>query len=338
MMKSTLVILISLIITTLLWGCKKEDGNSNNGGGVSPTQYLWTKVIAPIPTNYNLNDVCKGSVQTIIIVGDSGTILQSKDGGLIWTNQITSISENLVATAFNNNNYGAAVGENGAILVTSNCGETWMDFSQDSDYQFLCIAISDNHDLLIGGYKKSDNQGVIIKFTPSNDSLSVLKSIPALAGEEPFIKKIIKTDNGNIQAITSNGYYYSSQDWALWDSTKIENPNSKLTAFTLIESGNKWISDDAGNIYCFNESSESWTNCFSSNTINISTINMENNDHGRVAGKNGIILRTADNWQEFVVEPTNSSSNLLDLIFINETIGIAVGEDATLLINLYQAP
>jgi hypothetical protein len=57
--------------------------------------------------------------QTAIAVGDSGTILESGDGGLRWTAQLSGTTNPLYAIASAGANRGFSVGEGGTILGPS---------------------------------------------------------------------------------------------------------------------------------------------------------------------------------------------------------------------------
>lgn len=64
---------------------------------------------------------------TLFICTDLGYILRSQDNGLTWEDVETGVAttEDLKAIAFRDNQFGIAVGDNGAVISTSNGGESW---------------------------------------------------------------------------------------------------------------------------------------------------------------------------------------------------------------------
>ena len=59
-----------------------------------------------------------------VIVGGSGGILRTTNGGITWVDQAIGIS--LMGVTFNDANNGIAVGDSGKILRTTNRGTTWI--------------------------------------------------------------------------------------------------------------------------------------------------------------------------------------------------------------------
>src|SRR5262249_16006782 len=59
------------------------------------------------------------------VVGASGTILRTTDGGTNWRTQSGTTSNTLYAVAFTDPNTGIAVGDGGTILRTTDAGATW---------------------------------------------------------------------------------------------------------------------------------------------------------------------------------------------------------------------
>jgi photosystem II stability/assembly factor-like uncharacterized protein len=59
------------------------------------------------------------------VVGDSGTILRTTDGGAHWIPQPTDTRNALWSFSFKDSNTGIAVGDRGAVLRTADGGVTW---------------------------------------------------------------------------------------------------------------------------------------------------------------------------------------------------------------------
>ena len=61
----------------------------------------------------------------VFVVGDSGVILKSTDGGSSWTSLTSRVSTTLYKVAFLSTTVGFVVGKGGVLLKTSNGGSTW---------------------------------------------------------------------------------------------------------------------------------------------------------------------------------------------------------------------
>lgn len=61
------------------------------------------------------------------IAGNDGKVIRSKDDGLSWTLQQTSIREHLQDIAAWDTDRAVAVGNGGTVIVTSNGGKTWQE-------------------------------------------------------------------------------------------------------------------------------------------------------------------------------------------------------------------
>ena len=59
------------------------------------------------------------------IVGDSGIILNTDDGGVTWTDQNSGTANRLTDVCFVDPEKGWIVGSNGTLLRTLNSGDTW---------------------------------------------------------------------------------------------------------------------------------------------------------------------------------------------------------------------
>ena len=72
-----------------------------------------------------LNSVYFIDVMTGYVVGDSGLILKTTDGGSNWEVQNSGVTASLKSVFFNNPNIGYIVGDSGTILKTTNGGNLW---------------------------------------------------------------------------------------------------------------------------------------------------------------------------------------------------------------------
>jgi photosystem II stability/assembly factor-like uncharacterized protein len=79
----------------------------------------------------NLNGVSFVDALTGWVVGDSGTIIHTTDGGANWVRQSSGVFVNLLAVKFGDRDTGISVGEHGTILRTTNGGIVWNKQTSD---------------------------------------------------------------------------------------------------------------------------------------------------------------------------------------------------------------
>jgi len=77
----------------------------------------------PFPTGNTLRAVAALDDQTVIAVGDYGTILRTTDGGETWTLQSSGTTSHLYGVSFTDANTGTAVGDRGPILRITTGGD-----------------------------------------------------------------------------------------------------------------------------------------------------------------------------------------------------------------------
>ncbi|MBK9098469.1 MAG: T9SS type A sorting domain-containing protein [bacterium] len=81
----------------------------------------WGPIYSFVPGPYIPNDI-KALNEILFVCGSDGKIFKSIDHGDNWTQQFTSITNSLNAISFRYDSIGYSVGDNGAILFTSNGG------------------------------------------------------------------------------------------------------------------------------------------------------------------------------------------------------------------------
>jgi photosystem II stability/assembly factor-like uncharacterized protein len=108
----------------------------------------------PVPTAEPLWSVVHLDFQTIIAVGNSGTILKSIDGGATWTPQSSGITGRLEGVCFADANTGSAVGLNGIILGTNDGGATWTPQSSPTN-NLISVSCTDANTATAVGYNST---------------------------------------------------------------------------------------------------------------------------------------------------------------------------------------
>ena len=81
--------------------------------GVEQSGWFWQN---PLPQGNILRATAAVDANTVIAVGDLGTILRTTDGGATWTLQSSGTTKRFFGLSFVDANNGTVVGEGGAIL------------------------------------------------------------------------------------------------------------------------------------------------------------------------------------------------------------------------------
>src|SRR5215471_13831403 len=115
--KISLVAVSGLVVlsTTQAQAAGQTSGSSFTSG------WVWQN---PLPQGHHLESVAFLDPDTLVAVGQYGTVLKSTDAGLNWTIQNPAI-HSLFAVTFSDALTGTAVGVNGTIVRTADGGVTW---------------------------------------------------------------------------------------------------------------------------------------------------------------------------------------------------------------------
>lgn len=84
------------------------------------------------------------------IVGDSGTVLRTTDGGKQWTVTNMGASPSLFSVCFMNEQEGVAVGSHGFCLKTNDGGQSWEKFKIGTENSLYSVAFYKEYGVAVG--------------------------------------------------------------------------------------------------------------------------------------------------------------------------------------------
>jgi len=87
-----------------------------------------------------------------------GVVLQTKDGGTTWNQQLSNVSEDLRDIYFISTEIGYAVGDNGTIIKTNDSGNIWVEENSPSNAHLYSVFASTSGNIWATG-----NNGIILK-------------------------------------------------------------------------------------------------------------------------------------------------------------------------------
>jgi len=142
-------------------------GRFRGGNMVSSDGTNWNYLT--LPFGAQVNGAAFGNGATVL-VGNSGTIAVSLNGGSSWTVPNTGATQDLTCVAFDGQQFIAA-GWHGALFVSSN-GFNWVNKSFGNEYYFLAAASMPGL-VAVAGYSYAAVQNTNITLIPTTDPAAV---------------------------------------------------------------------------------------------------------------------------------------------------------------------
>jgi len=170
-------------------------------------------------TTENLNDVYCISADTVVVVGDNGTILRTINGGTDWLPVSNPATANLHKVQFAGTQTGYAAGDNGTLLKTTDSGASWQILNTNTSENLLSLSVLDANTIFAGG-----TGGLIIKSVDAGVNWLNLNTN-------------LSQDIVDVQILSNNLVY--AVPWH-----EIGTQNSVL--LKTLDGGNTWSSIDLG--------------------------------------------------------------------------------------------
>ena len=275
-------------------------------------------------TSNNLWDVHFVDSNTGWIVGNSGKILKTTDGGSNWSSQTSGTTRMLSGVYFTDSNTGTAIGDGGTILRTTDGGTTWTSQDGGTTRDFYGVFFTDASTGIIVGASgttlKTTDGGS--NWTRNDITTGDLRAIFFVDSNTGYavgeIGKILKTTDGgsNWSSQSSgtttrlNGVYFvdSNTGWAVgvgggtilktadggsnWSSQS--GASDDLWDVHFIDSNNGWASGLSGGIIKTTNGGSNWSSESSGTNTHINGLHMYDANTGWVVGNSGLILKYSD--------------------------------------------
>ncbi len=291
--------------------------------------------------NVNLNDVYCITGDVVVIVGDSGTILKTIDGGTHWVQKTSGTTNDLAKVQFFNATTGYAVGNSGTLLKTIDGGESWNAIATGFTTQLSGLSVLSENVFYVSGsnglIKRTNDGGLTFidrsyaatypfnTFQFLNEQVGYASSYDSppygISGDSKFIKTIdggatwtLIPDEGitafyflteNIGFLRSNFGISKTTDGGL-NLTPIGDPGFQTPDIFSLNENVVW--------YVTNN----FTLCFCSYFC-VHKINLDNEPS---------LQETRNCYQD-----TNGAPPFMAIHFANETTGYAVGWEGKILKN-----
>ncbi len=103
-------------------------------------------------TTHYLNDVYCISEDTVVVVGNYGTILRTTNGGTQWNTISCPTTEHLNRVKFADAQTGYIAGEHDTLLKSTDAGQTWQSLNTGYNNNFTAVSCVSADTVYIGGF------------------------------------------------------------------------------------------------------------------------------------------------------------------------------------------
>lgn len=284
----------------------------------------WTKINSG--TSEWLLSVCFPTKDIGYVVGWSGTILKTSNGGSSWTQQSSGTFNVLHSVAFCNANIGYVAGEYGTVLKTVDGGTHWMDVSPGISEPLLSVSFPTTVNGFVSGgaFLGTPDAGitwpVYLSGMPDWYSCIYFQNVDT-GFATTYSGNIMKTVNGGLTWTTVhnafgrlNSIYFTNESRGIavgenaagkavilkttdggltWDNNTFDNlPSLSSVHFPCPDTGYAVGGD--GTILKSTNRGGSWVHQFSGTNLWLKAVCFFDKDNGLIAGTSGLILKTND--------------------------------------------
>ncbi len=277
-----------------------------------------------------LFDICITSQNMGFVVGDRGTILQTSDGGANWQPQDSRTAECFGGTHFVSPQKGWAVAEAGVILHTINGGAVWLPQNSNTTQDLLAVFFVDEETGWCVG-----SAGEIVYTSNGGRTWSRQES-----GVQYNLFDIHFTSRKEGWIVGLFGtLLYTVDGGKQWNLSTLThhltksriNQNVWLNAVFFISSQKGWVVGIDGMIFHTDDGGNTWYPQ-ASNTLNfLYDVFFISEDEGWIVGKEGLVLHTKDGGANWRPQHTDTQTDLTAIHVSSPTIGLISGQGGTIL-------
>jgi photosystem II stability/assembly factor-like uncharacterized protein len=279
------------------------------------------------PSNHKFNDVyLSQSSETAYIVGNNGIMYLSENSGETWTQIISNqITNNINAVQFVTSSLGFVITSNGDVFRTANKG----------DY-FDLLSSHTNGNILKGIHFIDVNIGYVVG---SGGTLS-----RTINGGQSWTLSDYNFNEVNLNSVNfnnSNGVivgnggtvFNSTNSGVNWTSRTITGVSENLNSVVYTGANNIFIAvGDNGRIIRSTNNGIGWQTVNSNTNTKLNKVHFTpNSNNGFIVGDGGIILYTSNAGLSWIEQNNNDNNNLNSIAFKNNALGLAVGDNGTIL-------
>jgi photosystem II stability/assembly factor-like uncharacterized protein len=264
------------------------------------------------------------------VIGDAGTILKSTDAGQTWSALDSGTTQTLYDVYFFTGDHGLVVGDGGLIRQTVDGGATWTTLASGVRDSLRSISFNGSNGIC-GGLSQdmlySSDEGGTWKVSQKGffgggffGAHMISPTVGFVSGQNSIFQALagVTVDGG----VTWNFYpFYFNGNEGAGDDVFFFDDMTGVTSGVLF--------DNEGAISRTGDGAVDWSSTLFPNGIQ--GIDFPSPSAGYAVGFFGTILKSGDLGITWTPQASGTSSDLFDVHFLSDQIGIAVGAGGTLL-------
>jgi photosystem II stability/assembly factor-like uncharacterized protein len=274
--------------------------------------------INPLPQGQPLNGLWTVSPDTLVAIGNNGTIIRSSNAGVTWNVQrtVNSDTDFFNAVQFVSKSVGWVVGDNGVVLKTTDGGFSWVDqgfplYNTLLGLKFISATIG-----WVCG-----SEGLIYKTTDGGSSW---------VGESTNTKlPLFGLDFVNSQigfAVGTKGLLLKTTDGGTTWTQKVIDSTKSLYACCFTSSQTGWAVGLSGSVYKTTNGGTSWAKQTSPILTSFFSVHFIDSLNGLAGGSIGSILSTSNGGTTWKSVLPDLNDDIYGIRFASSTIAWAVGD------------
>ena len=277
-----------------------------------------------------LYDVCLTAQNHAYVVGDRGAIMQSADGGANWKAQDSRTAECFSATHFVSHEQGWAAAEAGVILHTIHGGEIWLPQESNTKQDLLTIFFVDKYYGWAAG-----SAGEIVHTNNGGMTWTPQKSgVSVNLFDIHFTSKNqgwVVGLFGTLLFTLDGGENWHESSLSQHLSKKDKGTHIWLNAVHFVSARIGWVVGGDGHIFNTVDGGKTWSQQKSHTQLFLYDVFFINKNKGWVVGKNGLVLHTSDGGQNWRPQRTDTTVDLTSIQMTDANTGLISGQSGTIL-------
>ena len=271
--------------------------------------------------NATLSDVDFVDQNSGWVVGMSGLIMNTTDGGMNWTKQQSGTTEWLQSAFFINSDNGFVVGSNGIILKTTDRGANWtQQYSGTGDALHDVFFVDVDHGIAVG------SNDVILQTT--NGGADWIKRSSGFSSDFQAIF-MLGTNNG--YAVGNWGAIIKTNDGGITWTVQLSGAYEFFYDVYFIDANTGFVIGSEGIVRKTTNGGINWTLQSTGNTNSYTSIDFADRYNGVIIGNGGTVLRTTNGGLNWNIQIIDQDLFFRSVCLKNTVNGVIVGSPGLIL-------
>ncbi len=261
---------------------------------------------------------------TAYVVGDSGQILKTTDGGVNWRQLSSPITGWMRGVAFPQSaNVGWVIGQGGYVLRTTDGGASWTQQTLPdgfTGYLWDITAWDETRALALGG------AGRVYRTTNAGATWRLAYA--------PVSFNLLSVDYGTADAVYGSSWddsFFTSADHGANWIRRYPGSGGHLYSVSFLDMLRGWMSGSNGVLMRTTDAGDNWAFQSSGTGADLNQVEMLDPDVGWVVGNGGVIRWTFNGGATWPAQTSPTLDNLLGLDMVDAYDGWAVGANGVIL-------